>query len=105
MNDVVTENVLDLSDASCGRREHDPQDIFQGSGRKGFFRKEVSSEENSFRRRASLAEERLQRISSTSGRAPSEEEPPLGEELLQEKNSLSGKGSSKGGLCRRAWRA
>ena len=102
---VVPENVSDRSDASRGRREHDPQDIFQRSGRKGFFREEVSSEENSFRRRTSSAEERLQRISSTLGRASSEEEPPLGEELRQEKTFFRGEGSSKGGCCRRAWRA
>ena len=87
MNAVVPDNVLDRSDASCGRREHDPQDIFQGSGRKMFFRKEISPEENPFRRRASSGEERLQRISSTERRASSGEEPPLGEELLQERTS------------------
>ena len=96
MKAVIPENVLDRSVASCGRRrEHDPQDIFQGSGKKEFFRKGISSDENSFGRRASSAEERLQRISSTLGGTSSGEEPPLGEELLQEKDFFRGRGSSK----------
>ena len=52
-NAVVPENVLDRSDASCGRREHDPQDIFQGSGRK------VSSGKKFLQRKTHSGEERL----------------------------------------------
>ena len=63
MNAVILENILDRSEAFCGRRERDLQDIFQGDGI-----------ENRKAEKGSSGEKLLQR------------EAPSGEELLQEKN-------------------
>ena len=101
MNAVILENILDRSEASCGRRGRDPQYIFQGDGienrkaekassgekllRKTPSGEELLQEKNFFRRRrASSGDELLQRKCSLSRRASS------GEELLQRERFFKG---------------
>lgn len=94
-NAVVPENVLDRSDASCGRREHDPQDIFKDLAERflqerSFFRGKRIQEKSVFGRRTSSEDKPHREKSILRRRTSSRRRASSGEELLQRKRFFKG---------------